>query len=505
MLKVLPSTIGYQRSTWGGNPSNPYDTTRSGSLGSSSGSGVSVGANLVMASLGEETRASCRGPSNHNSVALILPHKSMIGFDGGAIGVDIYVDRTGILCRSLGDCAKVLDALKDPERGYYDPRDEWSTVPRSSIVSGGYAKHVQGKVAPGALAGMRLGVIRESMVYPRGSKSEQPIVEAACAEIKAVLGRHLGATLVESSDPLWTPDADCEQMTVDFRRALARMVPVLMPDLLFRLGADGLPLPVWITRPAGAAKGPLPTVVLVHGGPWVRGRQWAWSDDAQFLASRGYLVIEPEFRGSTGYGSRLHRAGFRQWGRAMQDDLVDVQAWAVQKGLTDPARVCIAGASYGGYAALMGLARDASLYRCGVAWVAVTDPRLLFQWSFVSDVGTETRLHTLPELLGDPVADKAMLESVTPVLLADRIRAPLFMAFGADDRRVPLVHGQRMREALVEAIKNLPEREQYVMSMYYEHDMNLKEIAAVLGVTESRVCQLHSQSIARLRTRLRDW
>jgi hypothetical protein len=88
MLKVLPSTIGYQRSTWGGNPSNPYDTTRSGSLGSSSGSGVSVSTNMVMASLGEETRASCRGPSNHNSVALILPHKSMIGFDGGAQRTD---------------------------------------------------------------------------------------------------------------------------------------------------------------------------------------------------------------------------------------------------------------------------------------------------------------------------------------------------------------------------------------------------------------------------------
>lgn len=86
---VLPSTLGYQRSTWGGNPSNPYDTTRSASLGSSSGSAVSVSTNLVMASLGEETRASCRGPSNHNAVALILPHKSMLGFDGGAIGADI--------------------------------------------------------------------------------------------------------------------------------------------------------------------------------------------------------------------------------------------------------------------------------------------------------------------------------------------------------------------------------------------------------------------------------
>ena len=96
--KVLPSTLGYQRSTWAGNPSNPYDTTRSASLGSSSGSGVSVSANLVMASLGEETRASCRGPSNHNAVALILPHKAMLGFDGGAIGADIYCDRTGIHC-----------------------------------------------------------------------------------------------------------------------------------------------------------------------------------------------------------------------------------------------------------------------------------------------------------------------------------------------------------------------------------------------------------------------
>ena len=115
--KVLPSTLGYQRSTWAGNPSNPYDTTRSASLGSSSGSGVSVSANLVMASLGEETRASCRGPSNHNAIALILPHKAMLGFDGGAIGADIYCDRTGIHARKVGDCAKILDALKDPERG----------------------------------------------------------------------------------------------------------------------------------------------------------------------------------------------------------------------------------------------------------------------------------------------------------------------------------------------------------------------------------------------------
>ena len=116
--KVLPSTLGYQRSTWAGNPSNPYDTTRSASLGSSSGSALSVSTNMVMASLGEETRASCRGPSNHNAVALILPHKAMLGFDGGAIGADIYCDRSGIHARSIVDCAKILDALKDPVEGY---------------------------------------------------------------------------------------------------------------------------------------------------------------------------------------------------------------------------------------------------------------------------------------------------------------------------------------------------------------------------------------------------
>ena len=240
--KVLPSTLGYQRSTWAGNPSNPYDTTRSASLGSSSGSGVSVSANLVMASLGEETRASCRGPSNHNAIALILPHKAMLGFDGGAIGADIYCDRTGIHARKIGDCAKILDALKDPEQGYYDPRDPFTTVPRSSVLSTPYAGHAKAAGAPGALKGMRLGVIRELMVYPKGSKTEQPIVDAATKEIKTVLGGQLGATLVESGDPLWTPDPDVEQMTVDYRKALARLVPVFMPDLLFRVKADGTPV-----------------------------------------------------------------------------------------------------------------------------------------------------------------------------------------------------------------------------------------------------------------------
>lgn len=238
--RVLPTLLGFQRSTWGGTPVNPYDTRRSASLGSSSGSGVSVSANLVMASLGEETRMSTRGPANHNAVALILPHKAMLGFDGGAIGADIYCDRTGILCRTLDDCATVLDALKDPVHGYYDPRDPYTTVPRSSVLDS-YVRHLSPHGEPGSLRGQRIGVVRESMLTG-GSRAAEPITQAAAAEVQSILADHLGATLVESSDPLWTPDPRCESMTVDYRQALARLVPVFMPELLFRLNPDGSPL-----------------------------------------------------------------------------------------------------------------------------------------------------------------------------------------------------------------------------------------------------------------------
>jgi Asp-tRNA(Asn)/Glu-tRNA(Gln) amidotransferase A subunit family amidase len=239
--KVLPSTLGYQRSSWGGNPCNVYDTTRSASLGSSSGSAVSVSANLVMASLGEETRASCRGPSNHNSVALILPHKAMIGFDGGAIGADIYCDRTGIHARKIADAAKILDALAGPDESTYDPRDVFTTVPRSTVLKTGYLEAARRLGAEGSLKGKRIGIIRESMLRT-GLKMTQPIVDAADAEIRTVLGDHLGATLVESRAAGWNGDSGLEQMSVDFTTALCRLVPVFMPEILFRLTASGEPL-----------------------------------------------------------------------------------------------------------------------------------------------------------------------------------------------------------------------------------------------------------------------
>ena len=124
----------------------------------------------------------------------------MIGFVGGAIGADIYCDRTGVICRTIADCAKVLDALRNPDGGTYDPRDPYTTVPRSSLLPA-YAEHARAAGTPGALKGMRIGIIRELMLVRPGEKSTVAICTAAAAEIKSVLGDKLGATLVEFGRP----------------------------------------------------------------------------------------------------------------------------------------------------------------------------------------------------------------------------------------------------------------------------------------------------------------
>ncbi|HEV7813849.1 MAG TPA: prolyl oligopeptidase family serine peptidase, partial [Janthinobacterium sp.] len=117
-------------------------------------------------------------------------------------------------------------------------------------------------------------------------------------------------------------------------------------DFYHYAARDGLSIPVYVTTPPGKAQGPWPTVVLVHGGPGVRGSSWEWEQEAQFLATRGYLVIQPEYRGSTGFGSAHQQAGWKQWGQAMQDDLADAATWSVKKGWSDPQRIAIMGASY---------------------------------------------------------------------------------------------------------------------------------------------------------------
>ena len=211
---------------------------------------------------------------------------------------------------------------------------------------------------------------------------------------------------------------------------------------------DGLRLPLVITHPAQAQPAPAPTVLLVHGGPWVRGNHWDWQPEPQFYASRGYLVLEVDFRGSAGYGARHLHAGDKQWGLKMQDDLDDAVAWAVKQGLADPKRVCIVGASYGGYAALMGLSRGH--FACAVAGLAPTDLTKLTSRHW-SDVAAEALSFSLPKRLGDPVADAALLQANSPIRLVDKLQGPLLLAYGERDTRVPLAHGIELRDALTAA------------------------------------------------------
>ncbi len=211
---------------------------------------------------------------------------------------------------------------------------------------------------------------------------------------------------------------------------------------------DELPLSALLTLPNDSSGKKLPMILIVHGGPWVPPYSWGWDAEAQFFASRGYAVIQPNFRGTTGLGLKHQLASYKQWGLAMQDDLTDTVAWAVKQGIADPKRICIYGASYGGYAAMQALVRTPELFQCAANFAGITD-LLLFHsvtWSDLSD--SDFQRHLLPVMVGDPDRDRAQLRLTSPALNADKITAPVFMAYGGEDRRVPIIHGERMKGAL---------------------------------------------------------
>jgi dipeptidyl aminopeptidase/acylaminoacyl peptidase len=221
-------------------------------------------------------------------------------------------------------------------------------------------------------------------------------------------------------------------------------------DMVRYKARDGLDIPAYLTLPRGAPKKNLPMIMYVHGGPYVRGATWGWDSEVQFLASRGYAVLQPEYRGSTGFGVKHFQAGWKQWGLAMQDDLADGAKWAIAQGIADPKRICIMGASYGGYATLMGLINDPTLYRCGVQWVGVSDINLMYS-AYWSDFSGEFKRHGMPKLIGDRDKDAAQLKATSPIEQAARLKQPLLMAYGGFDVRVPIEHGTRLRDALRKA------------------------------------------------------
>jgi dipeptidyl aminopeptidase/acylaminoacyl peptidase len=205
---------------------------------------------------------------------------------------------------------------------------------------------------------------------------------------------------------------------------------------------DGQRIPGYVTLPRGSDGKQLPMVVLPHGGPFGIFDSWGYDTDPQVLAAAGYAVLQINFRGSGAHGRAFEQAGGREWGGLMQDDVTDGTRWAVSEGIADPARICIYGASYGGYAALMGAAREPSLYRCAAGYVGVYDLPLMFREGDTRQL--ESGRTYLREWIGEP----AELGKVSPVNLATSIKVPVFLAAGGKDERAPIEHSERMEKAL---------------------------------------------------------
>jgi len=225
----------------------------------------------------------------------------------------------------------------------------------------------------------------------------------------------------------WLPEAE-----------LADMKPISYQS------RDGLTINGYLTLPKGVAAKNLPVIVHPHGGPWARD-EWRFNPEVQFLANRGYAVFQMNFRGSTGYGRKFWEASFKQWGKAMQDDVTDGVQWLIKEGVADPKRIGIYGGSYGGYTTLAGITFTPDLYAAAVDYVGVSN---LFTFLNTIPPYWTPYLAMLHEMVGHPEKDKELLTSASPALQADKIKTPLFIAQGAKDPRVNKAESDQMVEAL---------------------------------------------------------
>ncbi len=231
---------------------------------------------------------------------------------------------------------------------------------------------------------------------------------------------------------------------------LADMTPWINEDHMCEMkpisyqSRDGLTIRGYLTLPQGLKPEKLSVVVNPHGGPWARD-VWGYNPEVQFLANRGYAVLQMNFRGSTGYGRKFWEASFKEWGKTMQDDISDGVMWLIDQGIADPKRVGIYGGSYGGYATLAGLTFSPDLYACGVDYVGVSN---IFSWMKAIPPYWKPYLEMIYEMVGNPEKDKELLEAASPVFHVDKIRAPLLIAQGANDPRVPKAESDQMVEAL---------------------------------------------------------
>ena len=231
---------------------------------------------------------------------------------------------------------------------------------------------------------------------------------------------------------------------------LADLSPWLNPEYMAEMkpisykSRDGLTIHGYLTLPKGKDPKQLPVIVNPHGGPWVRD-YWGFNSEAQFLANKGYAVLQMNYRGSTGYGKEFWELSFKQWGKTMQDDITDGVNWLIDEGIANPEKVGIYGASYGGYATLAGLTFTPDLYACGVDYVGVSS---LFTFMETMPPYWELYKEMMYEMVGHPENDKELLASSSPLLHVDKIKVPLFIAQGANDPRVKKSESDQIVEAL---------------------------------------------------------
>ncbi|MCM1988643.1 alpha/beta hydrolase family protein [Oceanirhabdus seepicola] len=230
---------------------------------------------------------------------------------------------------------------------------------------------------------------------------------------------------------------------------------------------DGLIIPGYLTLPKGVEPKNLPIVINPHGGPWYRD-VWEFNPKAQFLANRGYGVLNVNFRGSTGYGRKFLEASFKQWGKDMQNDLTDGVNWLVNEGIANPERIAIYGRSYGGYATLAGVTFTPDLYACAVDEVG---PSNLF--TLLEDMPPywESLRKMFYEKMGDPEEDKELLREVSPVFHVDKIKTPLFIVQGANDPRVP----KDQSDGVVESLRNRGVEVKYMVKDNEGHGFHNEE------------------------------
>jgi dipeptidyl aminopeptidase/acylaminoacyl peptidase len=213
---------------------------------------------------------------------------------------------------------------------------------------------------------------------------------------------------------------------------------------------DGMKLQGYVSYPPGHVHDKhLPTVVVVHGGPFFVRDRWDYDTDVQALATHGYAVVQVNFRGSSGYGYAFEKTGWREWGGKMQDDVTDATRWAIAQGVADPQRLCIYGASYGGYAALEGAVKEPDLYKCAIGYVGVYDMPLMYRYG---DTHKSTSGENyLKRQMGD---DMAELAKRSPINQLDSLKARVMLVVGGQDPRVPSVQGISLHTALLK--RNVP-------------------------------------------------